>query len=101
MKWGVDLEIKPFTDEKIVAEEFKAYTCDAVGITGLRGRSFNSFTGTLDSIGAIPDYDTLRVVLEKLASPQLGSLMKSGDYKLSDCLQVARSCWSMIATLIP
>lgn len=83
MKWGVDFEIKPFTDEKIAAEEFKAGTCDAVAITGLRGRSFNSFTGTLDSIGSIPDYDQLRVVLEKLASPQLAPLMKSGPYEVA------------------
>lgn len=82
LKWGVDLEIKPFTDEKIVAEEFKAGTCDAVGITGLRGRAFNAFTGTLDSIGAIPSYEQLRVVLEKLATPQLAPLMKSGDYEV-------------------
>lgn len=82
LKWGVDLEIKPFTDEKIVAEEFKAGTCDAVGITGLRGRAFNSFTGTLDSLGSIPDYETLRVVLEKLVAPQLAPLMKSGDYEV-------------------
>lgn len=82
LKWGVDLEIKSFTDEKIAAEEFKAGTCDAVAISGLRSRSFNAFTGTVDSIGSIPTYEQLRVVLEKLASPQLAGLMKSGDYEV-------------------
>lgn len=82
LKWGVDLEIKPFTDEKVTVEEFKAGTCDSVGVTGLRGRTFNSFTGTLDSIGSIPDYETLRVVLEKLSSPKLAPLMKSGEYEV-------------------
>lgn len=82
LKWGVDLEIKPYTDERVTVEEFKAGHCDAVGVTGLRGRSFNAFTGTLDSIGSIPDYDILHVVLEKLASPKLSPLMKSGDYEV-------------------
>lgn len=82
LKWGVDLEIKPYTDEKVTVEEFKAGHCDSVGVTGLRGRAFNAFTGTLDSIGAIPDYETLHVVLDKLASPKLAPLMKSGEYEV-------------------
>lgn len=83
LKWGVDLELKPFTDEKIAAEEFKAGTCDAAGITGMRGRGFNPFTGTLDSIGAIPSYDQMKVVLEKLATPQMAALMKKGEYEVA------------------
>lgn len=83
LKWGVDLDIKPFTDEKIAAEEFKAGKCDSVGITGMRGRAFNSFTGSLDSIGSIPDYEQLRVVIEKLSSPQLAPLMKSGEFEVA------------------
>lgn len=82
LKWGVDLEIKPYTDEKVTVEEFKAGHCDSVGVTGLRGRSFNAFTGTLDSIGGIPDYETLHVVLDKLASPKLAPLMKNGEYEV-------------------
>lgn len=82
LKWGVDLQIKPYTDEKIIVEEFKAGQCDTAGVTGLRARSFNAFTGTLDSIGSIPDYEHLRVVLEKLASPQMAPLMKSGVYEV-------------------
>ncbi|CBL44958.1 RND type efflux pump involved in aminoglycoside resistance [gamma proteobacterium HdN1] len=82
LNWGVDLELRPYSDEKIVAEEFKAGTCDMAAITGLRGRGFNPFTGTLDSIGSIPDYSILHAVLEKLASPQLAPLMKSGDYEV-------------------
>ena len=27
--WGVDLELKPYTDEKIAAEDLKAGQCDA------------------------------------------------------------------------
>lgn len=83
LKWGADLEMKAYTDEKIAAEDFKAGVCDAVGITGLRGRSFNSFTGTLDSIGAIPTDDHMRTVLQYMADPKLASLMVSGEYEVA------------------
>jgi len=49
----------------------------------MRGRAFNSFTGSLDSIGSIPDYEQLRVVIEKLSSPQLAPLMKSGEFEVA------------------
>ncbi|CBL47254.1 RND type efflux pump involved in aminoglycoside resistance [gamma proteobacterium HdN1] len=83
INWGADLEMKSFIDEKVVAEEFKTDKCDIVAISGVRGRIFNSFTGTLDSLGAIPSYKVLRVVLEKLTSPQLAPLMKNGDYEVA------------------
>lgn len=83
LKWGVDLQIKPFTDERVTVEEFKGGTCDAVGVTGIRARAFNSFTGTLDSLASIPDYEHMRVVLEKLASPQIASLMRVGEYEVA------------------
>jgi hypothetical protein len=38
-KWGATLDLKPYTDEKIAAEDFKAGQCDAVVMTGLRARS--------------------------------------------------------------
>ena len=66
-----------YTDEKIAAEDLKSGACDAAGITGLRAREFNSFTGTLDSIGAIPDESHMRVVLQYLADPKLAKLMVS------------------------
>ena len=82
-KWGADLELKAYTDEKIAAEDFKAGVCDAVGITGLRGRSFNSFTGTLDSIGAIPTDDHMKTVLQYMADPKLAKLMVNGEYEVA------------------
>jgi hypothetical protein len=86
LKWGVDLDLKVYTDEKIAAEDLKSGACDAAGITGLRAREFNSFTGTLDSIGAIPDESHMRVVLQYLADPKLAKLMVSGDYEIAGIL---------------
>ncbi|HCQ35603.1 MAG TPA: hypothetical protein DIU19_06795, partial [Alcanivorax sp.] len=36
--WGVDIKLKPYTDEKIAAEDLKAGQCDGAVLTGLRVR---------------------------------------------------------------
>ena len=83
LNWGIDFEMKSYTDEKIATEDFKAGKCDAVAVTGFRGRAFNSFAGTLDSIGAIPTEKHMKVVLQKMASPKLGKYMINGDYEVA------------------
>lgn len=83
IKWGVDLEIKVYTDEKIAAEDLKAGHCDAASVTGLRAREFNSFTGTLDSLGSIPSDEHMKVVLQYLADAKLSKLMVSGEYEIA------------------
>ncbi|MDX1804835.1 MAG: putative solute-binding protein [Alcanivorax sp.] len=82
--WGVDLTLKPYTDEKIAAEDFKAGQCDAAVLTGIRGRQFNKYTGSLDSIGAIPTYAAMRTVDTVLASgnPAINKHLVSGPYEV-------------------
>ena len=82
--WGVDVELKPFTDEKIAAEDLKAGQCDAAVLTGIRGRQFNSFTGSMDSIGAIPSYEAMRTVISVIASdtPSINKQLVSGPYEV-------------------
>ena len=82
--WGVDLELKPYTDEKIASEDLKAGQCDAAVLTGIRGRQFNNYTGSLDSIGAIPSYDAMRTVITVLASgnPSINEKLVSGPYEV-------------------
>ncbi len=81
-RWGANLELKPYTDERIAAEDFKAGQCDAVVLTGLRARQFNAFTGSLDSLGSQPTYDHVRKVQATLAKPNAAPLMVSGNYEV-------------------
>lgn len=85
-RWGADLELRPYTDEKIASEDFKAGQCDAVVMTGLRGRQFNSFTGSLDSLGSMPTYQHVHKVLATLAKPNAAQLMVSGNYEVAGIL---------------
>ncbi|MES3040468.1 MAG: putative solute-binding protein [Pseudomonadota bacterium] len=80
--WGVNLALKAYTDERVASEDFKAGQCDGIVITGLRGRQYNTYVGSIDSIGGVPSYRHLRTVLQVLASPQSEANMKKGAYEV-------------------
>lgn len=86
--WGVNIVLKAYTEEKIAAEDFKAGQCDGVAITGLRARQFNKFTGSIDAIGAIPDYTAMRKVIELMSSPKLAPYMVSGPYEVAGIIPI-------------
>ncbi|MDF1782269.1 MAG: DUF6091 family protein [Alcanivoracaceae bacterium] len=84
LNWGVDLDLKVYTDEKIAAEDLKAGQCDAAAITGIRARQFNQYTGSLDSVGSLPSYEHVKQVIAVLSSghPSINSKMVSGKYEV-------------------
>jgi len=81
---GYEFRLRAYTDENIAAEDLKAGQCDAAAITGLRGRQFNSFTGSLDSMGSIPNDKVMRTVIQVLSSnnPSIKDKMRSGSYEV-------------------
>lgn len=84
IEWGVDLDLKVYTDEKIAAEDLKAGQCDAAVITGIRGRQFNKYTGSLDSVGSLPSYEHVQQAVAVLSSghPSINSKLVSGQYEV-------------------
>ena len=80
--WGADIELKVNSSESVIAEDFKAGKCDGASITGMRGRQFNSFTGSLDAIGAITDLKLAVKVMQGLASPTFAKAMVNGKYEV-------------------
>ncbi|HEY3354908.1 MAG TPA: putative solute-binding protein [Polyangia bacterium] len=79
--WGVNLTLKPYTEEKTAAEDFKAQKCHAALLTGVRTRTFVPFSGSIEAMGGLPDYGQLRSVVANLAKPAGAKLMKKGDYE--------------------
>lgn len=82
LQWNVDFELIPYPDERVASEDFKSGKCDAISVTGIRGRQFNPFTGTLDSVGSLPSYDHLKSVLATMASPNAAKYMVNGPYEV-------------------
>ncbi|UZE96552.1 putative solute-binding protein [Alkalimarinus alittae] len=86
MKWGVDLELRAYTDEKIASEDFKAGQCDAVLITDVRVRDYNTFSGSIGALGAIQSKKEMRMVLDTLSQPKAAKLLKNGKYEIAGIL---------------
>lgn len=83
LNWGVKLKLKSYMNEKVVVEELKAGECDLANMTGMQARQFNKFTGTLDALGAIPDYKHLKMVLNTLSQPKAAKYMKQGEFEIA------------------
>ncbi|MEE9903336.1 MAG: DUF6091 family protein [Acinetobacter haemolyticus] len=86
--WGADIDLRVGTNEAVIAEDFKAGKCDGVSITGMRGRQFNQFTGSLDAIGAITDLKLAVKIMQGLASPTFAKAMVNGQYEVVGVIPV-------------
>lgn len=93
--WGADLQLRAYTNERVATEDFKAGQCDAVFLTGIRGRQFNQFTGSIDAFGAVPSNATARTVLKLMASPQLAKDMVRDNYEIAGVLSFG-SAYTML-----
>ena len=86
--WGADIELKVNQNEGVIAEDFKAGKCDGISVTGMRGRQFNNFTGSLDAIGAIPDLNLAVKIMQGLTSPNFSKYMTNGQYEVVGVIPV-------------
>ncbi|MEZ4236835.1 MAG: putative solute-binding protein [Myxococcota bacterium] len=59
-QWGVDVQLKPYTDEEIAARDYEAGVCDGVVATGVRLQRFNRFASTIEAVGGLPDYPMMK-----------------------------------------
>jgi hypothetical protein len=82
LSWGVELKLKPYTSERVAAEDFKSGLCDVVSFTGIRARQFNAFAGSLDAIGALPTYEHLKSVIKTISGKKAAKLMVNDPYEV-------------------
>lgn len=83
---GVSLSLRAYTDERVAAEDFKAGQCEGVLVSGVRARQFTPFAGSIDSVGALPDYPSLKMLVQTLARPEAATLMRNGTYETAGIL---------------
>lgn len=84
LKQGYQLTLKAYTNERIAAKDLSANQCDAAALTGVRAKKFNKYTGSIDSIGSIPSYKAMRMVIRVLSSnnPSVVDHMTANGYEV-------------------
>lgn len=81
-RWGVDLDLVPYTDDDKLVEAFEGGHCDMASMIGFRALKYNKFTGTIDTPSTIENYVEMRSLLGLIASPKLAPYMTSGPYEV-------------------
>jgi len=80
--WGVEVELRAYTDEETAAKDYEAGHCDGVVATGVRLQRFNRFPSTIEAMGAIEDYDLLESMIRTLATYESAAAkLRSGDHE--------------------
>lgn len=82
-QWGADPILKPYSDERLAALDFKSGKCDAVALTGIRARLFNSFVGSIDSAGGVLGSEATKTVITLMANPKLAADMIDRDTEVA------------------
>lgn len=80
--WGLDVSLKPYTDEKVASNDFKAGMCDVVFLTGILTRQYVPFGSTLNAIGGIVSDEGVNRVLKAITHPKAGALLSNGNYEI-------------------
>lgn len=79
--WGTDVTLKPYTDERVANEDFKAGKCDGVSVTAMRGREYNKFVGSIDSIGGVPSNQVAQSAISFTLNARNAAKMVSANKK--------------------
>lgn len=79
---STETKIRVYSDERVLAEDFKMKKCDGAGMSNIRARQFNAFTGSMDAIGGILTYQQLSEAISLLARPEFASRMSNKDYEV-------------------
>jgi hypothetical protein len=80
--WGVDIQLKAYTDEETAAKDYEAGVCDGVVATGVRLQRFNNFPSTMEAIGALPNYAVTKQLVNTLAKyPSAAAKLRKGEHE--------------------
>jgi hypothetical protein len=82
IKWGLNVKLVAYTDEKVASNDFKAGMCDVVFLTGLLTRQYVPFGSTLNAIGGIISENGVNKVLKAITNPKAGKLLTQGNYEI-------------------
>ena len=79
---STETKIRVYSDERVLAEDFKMKKCDGAGMSNIRARQFNAFAGSMDAIGGILTYKQLSEAISLLSRPEFATRMTNRDYEV-------------------
>ena len=82
-QWGADITLKPYASDEQASSDFKNGKCEALATTGIRARQFNSFSGSIDAAGAVPDEATAKIIISWMANPRLAANLQSENFEIA------------------
>lgn len=88
IEWGLELQFKPYSDEKLAIKDFRAGQCDMVIATAISTRNLVTFGGSLDAIGAVTSTDELYQVLAMIASEKAAPYLVEDSYEMTVSIPV-------------
>lgn len=80
--WGLDIELKAYTDEKVASYEFKAGICDVAFLTGILTRHYVPFGSSLTAVGGIISEEGINRLLKAITHPKVGEYLTHGNYEI-------------------
>lgn len=87
-RWGLDVQLRTYPDERIAAEDFKAGQCEIVGLSSLRAKQFNRQVGSIDAPGNLRSYEELRTLVRAMAHPAFAPMSIAGRYQVAGVLPI-------------
>lgn len=87
-KWGVELDLKAYTDEAQAVEDFNAGKCDITSITGIRARDFNLFSSSIEAIGGLKSAAQMKSVIDTISRPEASKLMMENNHEIVGVLPI-------------
>ena len=87
-KWNAEIVLKAYKNEVQAVEDFKDNKCQGLVATSFATRQFNSYTGSIGAIGAVPSNPVARNVLSLMGNPKVADDMVDGEYESSGVIPV-------------
>jgi hypothetical protein len=83
-----NVDLLPFKKEEDAITAFKNMECMGAIMTDVSARQFNSFTGSLNALGAIPNNQVARAALNLLDHPKLAANLMDQTYEIAGVIPV-------------
>lgn len=94
-KWGQQIVLKAYSDEDLAVRDFKNNECDGLFATSFATRQFNTYTGSINAIGAIPSNVIARNLLTLMGNPKLSPDMVEGEYESAGLIPLGSAYLTM------